>query len=586
MTENTALRSDWQLIKRLLPLMKADWRFYLTAFLAAPVSTGMVVIQPLLLKIIIDDYITPGKMDGLQSMALWFLAAILAAFLMEIVYGLTMSYGAMRTIARLRDHVYRHTLSLSQSFFDREPTGRLLTRATSDIEALGETLTFGAITIVLDLLLVIGILFAMFSLSPKLTVAILVFAPIIAIAINTIRKVLRTLYLEVRTTLATLNAFLSERLTGIAVVQLYANEEQTLKRFDEKLTHYRSATVKTNIWDAFLYALINGLSSMSIAFVLWYATRGGLDEAITIGLLMAFIDYITKVFRPIQEFSQKVATIQRATSALEKIFSLLDINEHISSGPEALPQTSGHLEMQGVTFSYDQKTDILHELSLEIKPGEKLAVVGRTGSGKTTIGRLIARSYQGFEGQILLDGKPTTHYALSALRKNVGVIQQDVQLFPRDVRFNLRLGKDISDADLNHALRLAQANDVVSRLGGLGGFIAHGASNLSVGEAQLLSIARVLAHNPSLIILDEATASVDSLTEARIEQATQSLMNERTVIVIAHRLSTIMGSDRIAFMDHGKLIELGSHDELIKLNGHYAELFHSQFEQEAQHYSA
>jgi ATP-binding cassette, subfamily B, multidrug efflux pump len=425
---------------------------------------------------------------------------------------------------------------------------------------------------------VIGILIAMFALDPRLTGILLLIGPPLGMVVDFIRRRLRPLFVAVRTHLAELVAFTAERITGIEVVQLYADEARSLARFDERLAPYRSANVATNVWDALMFAVVDGVTSIAMALMLWYGSGGwGAEDAVTAGLLAAFIDYIGRLFTPIRELSGKIAILQRATSSIEKLAGVLVLDERVRDGEQALG-ARGLVEFDDVRFAYGDGPDVLHGISLAIRPGEVVALVGRTGSGKTTIGKLLMRIYDGYRGSIRIDGVELDQVRLESLRARVGVVQQDVVLFPATVRFNLTLGAPIPDQRLHEALALAQATEVAARLGGLDGTVAHAGRNLSVGEAQLLAFARVLARDTPLVILDEATASVDSLTEARIQQATRVLLERRTVLVVAHRLSTITTADRIVLLDGGRVVESGKHPELLARGGAYAALFMSQYQ--------
>ena len=573
--------TDRLLFQKLVPHVLPDLPLYLFALCVAPVFAGLVVLQPYLLKLAIDDHVSTGDIAGVQRLAWIYLAVVVVKFALEAGHNLAISVAAIRTIARLRDAIFQHTLSLSPAFFDREPTGRLLTRATSDVDALGETMRAGAVAIVLDALQVIGVLGAMLWLDPWLTGVLFLIAPPLAVFVEILRRVLRRLFTEVRTNLARLNAYLSERLSGIQTVQLYSDEERTLQQFGERLDAYKSVAIRTNVFDALLYATVDGLSAVAMAMMLWYGSGGILDGVVTAGLLAAFIDYVGKLFRPIQEFSQKVATLQRASAALQKIFSLLDTDDHIISGEHQPKAPEGSVQVRDLSFAYGEGPRVIRTLDLDIEAGQVIAIVGRTGSGKSTIARLLTRRYDGYHGSITMDGVELTDWHTPTLRQTIGMVRQDVQLFPADVRFNLSLGAPISDQQLQQAIIAAQADQVVQRLGGLDGVIQHGASNVSAGEAQLLSFARTMAHDPPLVILDEATASVDSLTEARLQAATESLLERKTVLVIAHRLSTIQHADVILVMDAGEVVERGSHTELLAADGRYAELFRQQFTEQA-----
>jgi ATP-binding cassette subfamily B protein len=540
-----------------------------------------LVLQPWILKTSIDDYVVKGDVAGIQKMAFFYLFAVVVGFSMEVIYNVALSYGAMRTITRLRGAVYRHSLGLAQTYFDRVPTGRLLTRATSDIEALGETLTAGAVTIGLDALTVVAILCSMFWLDARLTAVLFFVAPPLALAVEVIRRQLKRLFLEVRNALSDLTAFTSERLTGVQVVQLHADEERAIQQFDERLAAYRRATVWSNVWDGVMYALVDGVSAVCMALMLWYGTGAWMHATVTAGLLAAFIDYIGKLFTPIREFSGKVAVLQRAGTSLDQIFGLLGHDERVAPGTVPLTGSPGSIRVEGMSYAYPGGPDVLKDVSFEINPGEVVAIVGRTGSGKSTLARLLLRLYDGYRGHVQMGGHELSDLPEPDVRRALGIVAQDVQLFPGDVRFNLTLGREISDATLTGAIQLAHAESVVERLGGLSGSVAAGGRNLSVGEAQLLAFARVLARDPPFVILDEATAAVDTLTEVAIQRATEALLARKTVLVIAHRLSTVSRADRIVVLDHGKVAEMGTHQELIAADGVYADLVRHGFAEEA-----
>lgn len=570
--------SDWSLMLKLWPFLRPHIVLYSLAMVLAPVSALLSIAQPWLLKVALDDHILKGDLAGTRWIALGLFGAVLFAWVAEALYLYLLSLGAVRTINDLRVHVYRHTVGLAQSFFDKVPKGRLLTRVTSDIEALNETLTAGAVTIVLDVLHVGGVLVAMLLLDVWLTAVMLLVSPVIFVVVEVLRRILRRLYLEVRTSISDLNAFTTERINGVEVVQLYNDEERSLRMYDLRLNRYRDAAIRTNVYDAMMYAIIDGLSSITVALMLWYGSGGIAEGVLTAGLLAAFVEYISRLYRPIQEFSAKVAVFQRATTAMEKIFGLLDVDEVIDEGSVRLPEARGELVVRDLTFAYGDGPPILRGVSLELNPGEVVAVVGRTGSGKTTLGRILTRSYQGYGGSVTLDGHELRTVDVSDVRRAVGTVLQDVQIFPGDVRFNLSLGADVDDDRLREAIRLARAEDTVERLGGLDGKIEHKGNNLSVGEAQLLSLARTLVFDPPVVIMDEATANVDTLTEARIQEATDAILSQKTVLVIAHRLSTIVHADRICVMDAGRVVEQGSHGELLAAGGRYADLFRQQFD--------
>lgn len=569
--------SDWSLFRRVAPYMWRHAVYFAVAIVLAPVSASLAVAQPYLIKVALDDYIAVGDLAGTRNIALMFLGAVLLSWVTEAIYLYVLSVGSMRTITDLRVAVYRHTIRLSTSFFDKQPKGRLLTRVTSDIEALGETLTAGAVTIVLDVLNVTGVLVAMLLLNAELTLVMLLMTPVIVLVVEVLRRILRRLYLEIRTALTELNAFTAERINGLEIVQLYGDEARSSGMYRSRLVRYRDATIRTNVYDAALYAIIDGLSSITIALMLWYGSGGVAEGVFTAGLLAAFIEYIRRLYRPIQEFSAKVAVFQRATTAMQKIFGLMDVDERISGGEEDAPAEVGRIQARDLKFSYGDGPEILKGISFDLAPGEVVALVGRTGSGKTTIGRVLTRTYQGYSGSVTVGGVELDRLDPRDVRGMIGTVLQDVQLFPGTVRFNLTMGRQVEDSVVEEAVRLANAEEVVERLGGLDGMVVHRGGNVSVGESQLLSFARTLLYDAPVVIMDEATANVDTLTEAKIQAATEALFSRKTVLVIAHRLSTIVGADRIYVLDSGQVLESGTHQQLIDRGGAYAALFAQQF---------
>lgn len=577
------------LVRRFWGFARAHKRWLALGMSMIPLVAALSTLRPLLLKHAVDVSIPERDVVGLRVLGIVFLVAVVGEFLCQAVQVYALQRGGHATISDLRRLIFRHVLRLPARFYDNNAIGSLLSRTTSDIEALSETLSFGVFTIVTDVVMILSILVAMFVLDPTLTLVTLTVAPVLFVIIGYFGSALRRLQLEVRKAQAAQTGFLAEQLAGVTVVQLFGRQHAALTEYDRLGQRNLVATKRANLLDALLYSLMDGISAFAIALMIYFAapsvTAGG---AITLGLLFTFVDYLQRVFVPIKEFSGKLATIQRAAASLERIYGLLDEPAETRAPDDTrLDAWRGGLHVRELSFRYKPDgPDVLRRVSFDLEPGEVVAVVGRTGSGKSSLGRVLTRFYDGYRGSIRLqtggDGVELAEISPDCLRRRLLMVQQDVFLFNDDVGFNVSLGeRGIADDPerLQRALAIVQADRTVAERGGLGFEVGERGANLSVGEAQLLAFARVAAREPTLLILDEATASVDSLTEQKVQRAIEQLLRGRSVIVIAHRLSTIRRADKILVMQGGEIVEQGTHAVLMAKAGVYAELYRAGFDE-------
>jgi ATP-binding cassette, subfamily B, multidrug efflux pump len=567
-------------LKRLWPFIRTDQWILWVALLVTPLISMFALAQPYLIKVAIDDHFSKGDFTGLSEVAWMYLGVALCSYVLSVGYALGLSWAGMRMLVRLREWLYERVLSLPLSFFDKRPAGVLLTRLTNDIDALGEVIGAGIVTIALDILMVIGCLGAMLYLDVELTILMLMCSPILIGLIELVRRRLKNLYLTIRDSIASVNAYLSEQIDGVEIIQLFGGEDRSEAQFDVRNLKFRNASMESNIYDSLMFALVDGLSSVFIAMLLWYGS-GQMGEWLgfegiqvqSAGLMVAFIDYLNRLLTPVRDLSQKMSVIQRALAAVSKIFGLVDEQEPMNLDGVGVPPSNGHIQLSNLRFAYSEEADdVIKGIDLEIQPGQVVAIVGSSGSGKTTLTRILDRSYIGYRGSITLDGVELSTCSIPSLRKQVVAVRQDLQIFSRSLRFNVLLeNPDVSMEQAQKAAELTCADGFIERLG-WDKVLRERGGDLSVGEGQLLTFARTMAIDANIVILDEATASVDSVTEGKIQQAIENIFIHKTVIVIAHRLSTIQQADSIVVLEKGQVVEQGSHSELLTLNGRYAEL--------------
>ncbi len=587
---------DSRLMARLLRYLRPYALQVAGAVVLLLLASLAAVIGPYLTMIALDEAIPSNDGRQLALLAIVYLAVTVLVFVFQYVQALVTTWLGQRVMYDLRTQIFRKLQELDLRFYDRNPVGRLMTRITSDVETLNELFSSGLVTVFGDLFMLFFIVAAMLQMDADLALVTFSVLPFVAWAAFVFRSRIRSAYRDIRYRLARMNAFLQERFTGIRVVQLFNREDADLGRFKELNNDYLDAHLRSITYYALFFPIIQQLTSVALALIIWYGGSAMIQGAVTIGVLAAFLDYARRFFRPIQDLSEKYNLLQGAMASSERIFRLLDREPAIRDAAvtRRFPEgATGEIRFENVWFAYGNRevegsdspgTEgepdwVIRDLSFTVAPGEKLAIVGHTGAGKTTVINLLMRFYEAQRGRILVDGIPIEHLRLEDLRARIGLVLQDIFLFSKSVDYNVRLGSgDIGAARVADALEAVGATPFVERLpDGSAQELGERGASLSVGERQLLSFARALAFDPGILVLDEATSSVDSEIEARIEEATDRLMRGRTSLVIAHRLSTVQGADRILVMHHGRLVEEGSHQELLAEEGLYRQLHELQF---------
>jgi ATP-binding cassette subfamily B multidrug efflux pump len=601
---------DGRLMRRLLTYLR-PYRGQVTLAVVAIIGhSALDLVPPYLTKIVIDRYIPVGDLGGLGTIAALYLVALIASFLLEYLQTWTMQVIGQRIMFDLRMELVTHLHRLDLRFYDRNPVGRLMTRLTTDVDVLNELFTSGVVSVFGDVFTLIGIMAVLIWMDWRLAIAAFSVLPLIAALTHWFRVNARDSYRTVRTWIARINAYLQERISGMATVQLYRRESRDFETFDEIDRRHRDANVQSIFYYAVFYPSVELVGALAASLILWVGGARIIangDDMLTLGALVAFLQYSQRFFRPISDLSEKFNILQGAMASSERIFGLLDTPIEITSKRQKDPggdfrmaieksppgsylpardskrgswNGPGAFRFEDVTFAYVEGEPVLKNVSFEVRPGERIGIVGATGSGKTTIVSLLLRFYDVQAGRITVDGVDIRDVDLSDLRSLFGLVLQDVQLFAGTIGGNVRLGQQsISDNDVRGALEAVHASSFVDRLPkGLDSVVAERGSTLSVGQKQLLSFARALAFNPRVLVLDEATSSVDTDTELLIREALKVVMRGRTTIAIAHRLSTIQDMDRILVMHRGELREVGTHQELLALRGIYHRLYELQFE--------
>lgn len=577
---------DSRLMARLLRYL-GPYRWQVAAAVGClMLASALAMVGPYLTKVALDEAVPRSDHRLLVGLAALYAGATVLAFAFQYGQALVTTWLGQRVMYDIRTQVFKKLQQLDLRFYDRNPVGRLMTRITSDVETLNELFSSGVVTVFGDLFILVFIVAAMLWMDAGLALVTFSVLPFVVWAAFVFRTRIRKAYRQIRVRLARLNAFLQERFTGIAVVQLFNREQADLERFKSLNNDYLAAHLRSITYYALFFPVVQVFTSVALALIVWYGGGRYVQGAVTIGVLAAFLDYARRFFRPIQDLSDKYNLLQGAMASSERVFRLLDREPEIADPPKplALPAGApGEIRFENVWFAYGRNASepdwVVQDLSFTVAPGEKVAIVGHTGAGKTTVVNLLMRFYDIQKGRVLVDGVPVNRLRLAELRGRIGLVLQDVFLFSRSVEYNVGLrSEEIGSEVVAGALDAVGASPFVRRLpAGPAQELGERGAGLSVGERQLLSFARALAFDPAILVLDEATSSVDSEIEARIQEATDRLMEGRTCLVVAHRLSTIQGADRILVMHRGRLAEEGTHDELLAAGGLYSRLHELQF---------
>tara|TARA_B000000475_G_scaffold31121_1_gene23621 strand:+ start:312 stop:2075 length:1764 start_codon:yes stop_codon:yes gene_type:complete len=573
---------DVKLFSKLLVFVKPyNYTFYGVMFTAILISL-FSTLTPYLLKVVVDDYILVKNFEGMQSIILLMMLVLFLEVIFMYLFTFYANWLGQKVIKDLRVDVFEKIVKFKMSFFDKNAVGRLVTRTVNDIETIASIFSQGLFTIIADILKMITVLTVMTVISPELTLVVISIFPVLIFATRVFQKTMKTAFEKVRREVANLNSFVQERISGVKIVQIFNREKVEIDKFNQINIKHRDAWLRTVWINSIFFPIAEISTSICIGLLVWYGGFNNLNgENISLGTLFLFISMSGLLFRPLRQIADRFNTLQMGMVSTERIFNILDDDQQIKDKGE-LDDSSfkGLIEFKNVNFSYVDNQQVLNNISFKINPGESFAIVGPTGSGKTTITNLITKFYEINTGNILIDGKDIDDYTLETVRNKIGVILQDVFLFADTIFNNITLfNKDITLEDVENAAKELEIHDFISSLpGGYNFNVSERGTTLSAGQKQLIAFLRVLVNNPDILILDEATSSIDSYSEDLIKNATKKITKDKTSIIIAHRLSTIESANKIIYMENGKILESGNHKELLDItNGKFKKLYEEQF---------
>jgi len=570
------------LLKRIFQYVKPYKNIFIYSVVLTILLALIAPVRPFLIKYTLDEHILKGDYSGLLNMTIIMIILLVLQSVIQYSHTLLTNTLGQSAIKDLRIAVFNHISKLRLKFFDRTPIGQLITRTVSDLETIADIFSEGLIVIIGDVLMVIVIIAVMLYRDVALTIIVLLPLPLLIVATSIFQKAIKSAFQEIRTEVSNLNTYLQEHITGISIIQYFAREEQEYRKFKKINSRYRDANIRSNWYYSIFFPVVEIISAVSMGLLVWYGAKSILEKPmdVTPGTITEFLLYISMLFRPIRELADKFNTLQMGMVGAERVFKVLDTDELTSNTGTYKPVImEGEIAFRNVWFAYNDEQYVLKDLSFEVKAGQTVALVGATGAGKSSTINILNRFYEIQKGEVLVDGVNIHKYDLDYLRSNIATVLQDVFLFSDTIFNNITLNNpEITMEGVVDAAKKVGAHDFIQRLpGGYQYNVMERGSTLSAGQAQLISFIRALVYNPSILVLDEATSSVDTETELLIQQAIDNLMNGRTAIVIAHRLSTIQKADLIIVLDKGEIKEKGTHQELLKFDGYYKRLYDLQF---------
>lgn len=570
------------LLKRVFQYVKPYKNIFIYSVVLTILLAVIAPVRPFLIKYTLDEHILKGDYQGLLNMTLIMIVLLVLQSIIQYGHTLLTNTLGQSAIKDLRIAVFNHITKLRLKFFDRTPIGQLITRTVSDLETIADIFSEGLIVIIGDVLMVIVIVAVMLYRDVELTIIVLLPLPLLIVATTIFQKAIKSAFQEIRTEVSNLNTYLQEHITGISIIQYFAREEQEYRKFKKINSRYRDANIRSNWYYSIFFPVVEIISAMSMGLLVWYGAKSILEKPmdVTPGTITEFLLYISMLFRPIRELADKFNTLQMGMVGAERVFKVLDTDELTPNTGNYKPVTmNGEISFKNVWFAYTDEQYVLKDLSFEVKAGQTVALVGATGAGKSSTINILNRFYEVQKGEVLVDGVNIHKYDLNFLRHNIATVLQDVFLFSDTIFNNITLNNpEIIMEEVVDAAKKVGAHDFIQRLpGGYQYNVMERGSTLSAGQAQLISFIRALVYNPSILVLDEATSSVDTETELLIQHAIDNLMYGRTAIVIAHRLSTIQKADLIIVLDKGEIKEKGTHQELLKIDGYYKRLYDLQF---------